>query len=356
MKKMLICTGILIFPAVILSSSAATANSPDTVTTQQQSVLPAANEAEEKEVMEIGGLVTVDASSDLSDITNAVAEIGAVELSANVNVANGIVASITLLAESNLSELSIDQALVEIAPEEKPFSLIFGQQAYNFGLLSTRLISDPTIVDNVETSGPGVVVKYSAGIFTPGLAVTYSHEPADSVKVYTINMADYSVQVSDSEMTKETNYFKGIVNLDVSLSEESAIRLASRFYSGHMDLNLACGFKFGQALLDAELYGEIVNDIDSQAFGYYAGIAYDFIENLETGIRYDGYSKDAFKEIAHRIGIGANYGFKHGIFCALEYSINDITSASVTHEIALQVGLESTIKLPGFQRKTLTRN
>jgi hypothetical protein len=354
-KKAMFC-GILVFHALVFNFSVFSEGSPDTETSQNQPVSTIKEEPEEKEVMEIGGLVTVDASADLSDIKNTVAEIGAVELSANVNVAEGVVASITLLAESNLSELSIDQALVEIAPENKPFSLIFGQQSYNFGFISTRLISDPSLVDAVETSGPGLAVNLSAGILSPGLAVTYSHNPTETEKVYTINFSDSTVQENEITIAEETNYFKGIVNLDLSILEESTIRIASRFDKSHLGLNAASEIILSKAAIDAEFYSELLDDIDPLAGGWYFGLAYDFSDNFNAGIRYDGYSEDSFTAICHGIGAGATISFKHGIFCALEYHLDDISSGEVVQELALQVGLESTIKLPGFQRKTLTRN
>jgi hypothetical protein len=310
---------------------------------------------EEKEAMAVGGLVTVDAASDPADFSGAHAEVGTVVLSANVNVAEDIVASITLLSEGDLSKISIDQALVQVAPDKKPYTFIFGQQTFNFGLLSTRLISDPVIIDDVETKKPGITANFFLGNFTPGLAVTFFHQDEETVKTYSLNLADTTIIVRDSVVAGEANRFAGIINLDFKFLEESVVRLATRFYGDIFELNLGAGLKLGPDLVYLELYGEIIDDDTAKAGGYYAGFAYDFSEMIEAAVRYDGYSRDSFRDIIHRIGIGATFRFKHGIFCAFEYGFNDATSSNVKQEIALQIGLESTIKLPGFQRKTLTR-
>jgi hypothetical protein len=315
-----------------------------------------ADTAEEKEAMEIGGLVTVDATFDPKNKGADRGKIGEVDLSANVNVAEGVTASITVLAEENMAALSIDQALVQAAPKGSPFTFLFGQQTFNFGLLSTRLISDPAITDDVETRGPGVVVSYSNGAFTPALAGSFVHTDAVTERVYRLNLSDTTVAAIDSAVSEESNSFEGILNLDFKLGGESTGRLAARYYGDILDISLGSGLVVGPALLDVELYGEIAGDDQSKKGGYYAGLAYDISDKLQAAVRYDGISTSSFKEITHRIAIGSTMRFSHGIFCALEYSVDDIGSSAKKHELSLQAGLESTIKLPGFQRKTLTRN
>jgi hypothetical protein len=312
-------------------------------------------ESAEKEAMEIGGLVTVDAASDPTDVNTASAQVGQVALSANVNVAEGVTASITVLAENNMAALSIDQAVVEVAPENLPFVFLFGQQSFNFGLLTTRLISDPSMIDAVSTSGPGIAANFSRGVFTPGFGVTYFHEDAQNGKMLRINFADSSVIAADTIEKPESNLFTGIVNCDIGLPNESTVRIATRFSGDIVDLTLGAGISVGPVALDAELFGTLNDADDTKAAGYYAGAAWTINDRIQAAMRYDGMSEDAFNDIIHRIGLGATFSFRHGIFCAAEYSVDDIGSDDPQQQIALQVGLESTIKLPGFQRKTLTR-
>jgi hypothetical protein len=56
-----------------------------------------------------------------------------------------------------------------------------------------------------------------------------------------------------------------------------------------------------------------------------------------------------------RMGGGVNIMIKDGIFCALEFAQRRPFEGDAVNEIAFEVGLEQTIQLPGFQRKTLTR-
>jgi hypothetical protein len=309
----------------------------------------------EKEAMEIGGLVTVDAAGDPTYKSSASVQVGQVALSANVNIAEGITASITVLAEENMSALSIDQAVVQVAPGEKPFVFLFGQQAFNFGLLTTRLISDPMLIDNVETQGPGLAANFEWGIFTPGAGITYTHTNEETARTYRINFTDSTIVATDSITKPESDLFTGVINCDITLPNESVARFAARFSGDIIDLTLGTGFSAGPLTFDVELYSQVLTDEDDLTGGYYAGASWSFNDLVQAAVRYDGLSENSFNEIIHRIGFGTTISFKHGIFCAAEYSIDDMGSRTPHQEIALQVGLESTIKLPGFQRKTLTR-
>jgi hypothetical protein len=311
--------------------------------------------ADGKEAMEIGGLVTVDASFDPKVAGSGRGEIGEVDLSANVNVAEGVTASITVAAEGNMSALSIDQALVQAEATSAPFTFLFGQQTFNFGLLSTRLISDPSILDDVETKGPGVVVAYRNGAFSPGIAATFVHNDAVALPVYRLDLADTSVTVEDSVVSGEKNLFEGIANLDIAVTESWTGRIAVRFLDDIIDVTVGAGIVCGPVLVDVEAYGEVNGDAGPKKGGYYTGLAYGLTERLKLAARYDGVSANSFRDISHRIGMGANVGFNHGLFCAIEYSIDGVGRENPRGEIAFQAGLESTIKLPGFQRKTLTK-
>ena len=309
-----------------------------------------AEEEEEKEAMELGGLVTLDYGMDLADAAHPAMEIGEVGLSAVVNIAEGFVASIALLAEGNLSEISIDEALMEWAPEKKPFSFLVGQQAFNHGLLSTHLISDPLILDYVETINPGIIANFAFGGFLPGIAATVYHEDEE-----TELLADSTGAVTEETVTEEAYIFGGIFNLDFEFMEESNARVSMTVHGDILDMALGTGLVLGPVALDLEAYMELMADDDAKQTGYYGGVAVGVNDNIELAVRYDGLSEDNFSDLEHRIGIGPVFNFKHGIFCALEYSYDKVIDEDGVNEIALQVGLESTIKLPGFQRKTLTR-
>ncbi len=308
---------------------------------------------EEKEAMKIGGIVTVDLGADPTEMKDVAMEVGKVELSANVNIATSLVASITLVAEGNLSAIRIDGAVAEFAPENKPFSILFGQHGYNHGLLSTHLISDPALLDIVETAAPGLTVNFAAGSFSPGIAVLFLHEDEESSTEYVL--VDSTIEAVTVVESEEVNLFAGVINLDLSFLEESVARLSCKVHGDVFDLSVGTGIVVGPAAIDAEIFTELTDGDDAKASGYYAGFAYGITDDIEAAFRYDGLSEDSFGDIEHRIGVGATFGFKYGIFCAFEYGYAGLGTDEGEQEIALQLGLESALKLPGFHRKTLTR-
>jgi hypothetical protein len=353
MKKWKV-SALFLMAFVILVTSGSTADAGENSEEPASDTCATAAE-EEKEAMEIGGVVTVDAVADPAEKSSASLEVGTVELSAVVNVAQGVVASITLLAEGNLSDISIDEALIEWVPGNKPFSVIFGQQTFNHGLLSTHLISDPMILDAVETAGPGITVNGTFGLFTPGIGVTFYHYDAVTQTKYAVNPADSSISTEEVEIEPARNVFAGVVNCDIAFLEESAARLSLKMYGDIVDLAAGAGLNLGRFALDAEIFSELTDANGVKQSGYYAGAAVGITERVEAAVRYDGLSDDLFDGIEHRIGLGATVSIKYGIFCALEYSYTGVGTNGGVSEIAAQLGLESTLKLPGFHRKTLTR-
>ena len=81
--------------------------------------------------------------------------------------------------------------------------------------------------------------------------------------------------------------------------------------------------------------------------GWFAGYAWNSNDLVSTAIRYDALSEDMFCDIAHRAGGGITFHMLHGIFLALEYGHMFIPDTDSEGEVALQLGLESTLKLPG---------
>ncbi|MEO7423586.1 MAG: hypothetical protein ABI036_00260 [Fibrobacteria bacterium] len=98
--------------------------------------------------MQVGGLLTVDRDNSLDDWGNAPVHLSRMELSVNVNVNEKSVGSITLLSDDDPNSIVIDQALGQLTIGES--KLLFGRQRFNLGLQTTRLISDPPLVDLAE--------------------------------------------------------------------------------------------------------------------------------------------------------------------------------------------------------------
>jgi hypothetical protein len=134
----------------------------------------------EKPAMELGGLVTVDYAGQRYHMKEAQIQIGSVELGATVNICDEVKAAITIKAENDLTKMWIDQAMALYTPSVIPnFEAIFGQFTFNHGILTTYLISDPLINDEVEFIKPGIAFNYALGNFKPGLGFTIIHTDAD---------------------------------------------------------------------------------------------------------------------------------------------------------------------------------
>jgi hypothetical protein len=292
--------------------------------------------AEEREAMELGGYVTVDYRSDLGDFGAASLDIGEVDLGANVNISSETVASVVIKTWSRLDSLWIDQALVSYKPAGIPMELLFGQQTMSHGLLTTRLISDPSILDMVELVKPGVVLSGTLDRFTGGLG-------------FIMLSPDRGIGFTPE------NLYSTVVNIDASLPGESLLRLSSLVNNGQADLDLAGTVNAWKLALDFEGFTTLETPDSLKRSGFYAGTLFDATERLGLAVRADGVSNDNFEDMDLRVAGGITLSIKDGIFVALEGGRLMPAGGDASNEIALEVGLEQTIKLPGFQRKTLTR-
>lgn len=145
------------------------------------------NPHQEQEAMEVGGLLTVDGANKFKDWQNTPAQLGSMELSAIVHVDSNMEGSITLLSESDPENIVVDQAVGQWSLSKG--RIIFGQQGFNLGLLSTRTISDPLMLDLGEFRQAGVTglwygcpVTYGFGLSslsTTGSDSVSTSDPAD---------------------------------------------------------------------------------------------------------------------------------------------------------------------------------
>lgn len=307
----------------------------------------------EQEAIEIGGSVAFDVAADLEDIRGASVDLGTVDLFAVVNIAPSLKALIKLSADDNLSKVAVNQALIEWKPDGKIIDVVLGKHTLNNGLLATHLISDPLVVDYVEVKQPGATVNFTLGPVVPGLGFAAKHNDEVVEQRYSID-DNQNVIVEDVVVSEESYEYIGVFNIDANFLESNKARFSMAFQEDIMNLSLGTDFTFGPATLDLEIHSEVMDKVDEMmGSGYYTGLALGVSDLVELAVRYDGLSEDSFKELRHRIGAGSTFSFKHGIFAALEYSYDKEYDVDGKHEIALSFGLESTLKLPGFQRRTL---
>jgi hypothetical protein len=292
---------------------------------------------EEKPAMELGGNVLVDYMSDMSDLSDPTLQIGQVELGARINISEEVVASVLIKTWSKLDSLWIDQALVSYKPGQLPIELLFGQQTFNNGLLTTRLISFPAIYDMVDFRKPGIILNGSLKDFTCGFGMTV-------------------LQNDTTGGTDLKNLYSGVFNIDAALPGDGILRLSSVSNTEKTDFDL-CGtinyrnlaFDF-EGLMRLRSLDELINPS-----GFYAGALWNITERLGCAARVDGSSDDNFKEMTLQYTGGLTLAIKDGIYCSVEFSHVVPNEGEASDQIALELGLLQKIQLPGFQRKSLSR-
>jgi hypothetical protein len=294
---------------------------------------------DEKPAMELGGYVTVDYETPLDDFLRPSLKIGEVDLGANVNISSAIVASVLIKTWDRLDSLWIDQALVSYYAPQQPFEFLFGQQTMNHGLLTTRLISDPSILDNVELKKPSLIVNGHGRTISGGLGMA-------------VISRDRGYYLDPEQL------YAWVVNVDQSLPNESMVRLSSLACSDQIDLDIAGLINVRKFTIDIEGLMTFKAPADTlKTAGFYAGVRWNATEQFGVALRTDGLSRDNFRNTAMRYAGGADFRMKDGIFFAVEIS-REVPVAGQGEPfgaLAFEVGLERKIQLPGFQRKTLTR-
>lgn len=286
--------------------------------------------------LEIGGLVTLDHQSDLNPSGNPELTLKQVALEANVSVSPGLSASVTLKAEKELDRIFFDQAMASLSPAASPWTILFGHQTFNHGLLSTRLISDPDMLDHVEVKRPGISASYAWESLTPAAGLLM-WETAD---IEGRASRDYAiVSALDSRI--------GPLLLRVS-------GLFSRFKS---DVDLAVSLATGSWVFDAEGFTDLPAwDATGKSAGYYAGAEYQASTWLSLAVRHEGVAGRTFSGVESLLyGAGLTFNLKHDLFAAMEYSHRQ-HGVEAGSRLALQMGLKSKLNLPGFQRATLSRD
>ncbi|MBL8025993.1 MAG: hypothetical protein JNL74_06265 [Fibrobacteres bacterium] len=295
-----------------------------------------------KEAMEIGGLVTLDIYGPVKEMDHPSFEIGSVYLGANMTLSPAVTASVVIAAEGNMEALWIDQAIGVLAPEGSSWSLSAGQQTLKHGLLTTRLICDPLILDSVELINPALTADYTKGVFTYGAAFTAIPTLSPDTALINNDRLDWTA----------------VLALDYN-NEESilqAARLSSLITDRKQDIDLAVTATLKSFTLDLEAYSVLNSNRPELVSGSFAGLSWQATEKLAIAGRYDMLSPDRFKDADNKVCFGAKFDIRDGIFCAVEFERTWFNSGGNENEINLQLGLENTIKLPGFHRETLTNN
>lgn len=284
--------------------------------------------------LQIGGSVALDQTSRLDAQEDPRMQLHEVALGANVALEGGIEAAVVLKAEDDLAAIFFDQATATLTPPGWRASLIVGQQAYNHGLLTTRLISDPEILPYLELKQPGITGAWTPGSLTFGTGL---------------------ILLETGEGPETSRDFAVLPNVDWNQGPWQArlSGMASRYRS---DLDLAGTLTAGPLVVDAEGFSRFrVWDGPDKIAGYSLGAQYSLPHGFAGAVRHDGIAPHAGASLsAWRLGAGLSLTFRRDLFVATEYSYGHGTEET-GHRLALRAGLKSTLHLPGFQRETLTQ-
>jgi hypothetical protein len=288
---------------------------------------------DEKPAIELGGIVTLDYWADAAELNKPELTLGLVELGANVFVSDEVTATVVISAWNKLDSIWIDQAMASWKPAGRPFEFFAGQHTLYHGLGTTRLINFPDIYYSAILKKPAVTALYKAKSLSFGLSPTVLDFNFDSIR---------------------TTAYACVVHGEVALPNESVIRLASLVSEELIDVDLASGVTVGPLSFDVEALAHWgLSDNVSDESGYYAGIAWTPFDRLTLAVRNDGFSEGIFTDMTQRFTGGLTLTIKDDIFCAFEYSYVKPKDADPGQQIALEVGLASSLKLPGFRPKSL---
>jgi hypothetical protein len=270
---------------------------------------------------------------------NGQLQVGQVELGATVNICDEVTAAIVIKAENQLDKIWIDQAVGSYKPPRLPsLELLVGQFTFNHGILATHLISDPLITDDVEFIKPGLALNYSFKKIIPGIGFTIIHTDEDTL-----------------EQIQMSNDFACVLNLDYQLSDETLIRLSSLMDSAFIDVDFATTMTLDKFTIDGEVYSKFADWKTTDLFGYFVGFDYELNDHVSLAIRHDGRASNGnATDLDYRFAGGVEIDISHGIFAAAEFAHVTPFEGKSYQEIAIQFGLESTLDLPGFQRKTIS--
>jgi hypothetical protein len=285
--------------------------------------------------LELGGLVTLDQESHLDGADDPKLDLGQVTLGANVSVAKDILASVVLEAKEDLDKIFFEQAMAQVTLGTGAWTLLFGQQTMSHGLLTTRLISDPEILPYVELKQPALVASWGPGALKAASGLVL------------IDTGEEAAESRDFGWVPSLDWNRGTTQMRVS-------GLVSRFRS---DADVALTLAFGIFHLDAEGFARVRawDDADRTA-GYLIGAEYSPFSWLSVAYRNDGVTdagRNRFDVVRNALGL--TFTLKSDLFAALEFSDGRGGDAPGPR-LALQLGLKSSLNLPGFQRSTLTQD
>lgn len=282
--------------------------------------------APEREAMELGGLLTLDGTNTFREWENTPAELSRVELSSIVHVQPGLEGSVTLMSATRPDSVVLYQAVGQWTLSRG--KVVFGRQAFNMGLLTTRMVSPPMMFDLGEYREAGVTALATREALTLGFGLSSLASGPDSNRTH-----DPCV----------------ILNADFTPHGQLS-RLSLQASRNRQAVDGAVNLVLGPILVDLEGLWRWKDDDHVAKGGYAVAIASPLGEHVLLAGRWDGLADEESRSNQQRFSGCITITPINHLFWAAEIAWDEKSGALFD----IQLGLQSTLKLPGFQHKTLT--
>lgn len=284
------------------------------------------------EIMELGDVVMIDLSApNPQSPQDGKAYVSRMELSANVNIDEGMTGNVVLGSyDGDLSAVKVDQAYGALSPSDSKLSFFFGQQYFNYGLLNTRLITYPELMNHVQT-------------WAPGFQAVYKHNDQ-----WGLSLGGFYEEAS---YIGERSSYGTMLTLDYS-SELFNAKASVKGANSYAQTDLASTWTLGPLVLEGEYFQNLGKMADNQSdAGMTLGAELKLGSAFALAGRFESLSQDQFENSKSSYAIGPVWHAPKNIFVALEY--NHHNEANGDGELRLQVGHTTKFKLPGFSRSGL---
>lgn len=296
------------------------------------SQLWAAESPKLSEVMEVGDVVLVDLSAqNPSRVDQGQAFVSRMELSANVNVDEGMTGNVVLGSyNGDLSKVGVDQAYGALTPSGQNYSLFFGQQYFNYGLLNTRLTTYPELMNHIQTWAPGFQAVYK-----------FSDQWASTAAGF----------YEGASYIGERSSFGALLTIDYSGSHAN-VKASVKGANSYAQTDLASTLTFGPVVLEGEYFQNLGRIADNaRDAGFTLGSEVKWGEALSLAGRFESLSDNGFESSRSSWAVGPIWHAPKNIFVALEY--NHKNEGNGDGELRMQIGHTTKFKMPGFSRSGL---
>lgn len=244
--------------------------------------------------------VELDMAQNLSK-NNATgnASVGTVELDVDFECPGNIGGMLAVLAENDMSAVSFDEASMRFKPVDR-LEIKGGHFLMPFGELSTELLTDPLIIDAVETKAAGVRAGIKTGLFTASAAI-YNFSGTNRLEA-------------------------GAARAAYSFKESGTISVSLRSRPGmNADMDAAVSVPVSVVTFIGEAYKSISRPEGQNipVFGFYGELNVNPVEPLMVAARFERSTEGAQNSTGtERIAAGSVYSLNKHISTGVEFDLD----------------------------------